>query len=509
MSSLGEDDLEGVRPEDPLGRVWCGLEHRHRAVLELRNTGHTLEQVGTRLGVTRERARQLQQKAEEAMLTGVDALLPHLREQVLAAVGVEAAVPGDVLERKLHTRVTVALEALFGGLGLARPRTWAGELQGCWTRRQGALDILLRELAAQAPFPSVALDEWIPAMGLMDTLPVRELLSCQQSPLMYSVAGGWVRRSRARTDAAFLWLSRQAEPPTSDTIAVALEWPSRRSVRRSLGRDPRFSQLRPEGIWVVGAAATRDGTRSYRSAVEALEDVLLERGPLSFDGLVEQTMARYPVGKPWISECLSSRRVGRTREGLYDLVERGAVAVEDGEPRRPDSVTEEPDDTIVIRLCVDSELLRGNAVPVSRWVTWRLGLRQSPSDQHFELNELDGEVVLRRRTGASALSSLRAAAHSLGLDPGCQMVVLLRPQQKTADIHQGCTVARGPAGPAEAGDLALSAAGRDVSGSILGYVRTPTRDRDASGEGAGRSRSLASERRLEAAVGVELRAPNA
>ncbi len=189
-------------------------------------------------------------------------------------------------------------------------------------------------------------------------------------------------------------------------------------------------------------------TWAYRSAVEALEDVLRERGPLSLDVLVEQTIARYPVRKSWIKECLSSGRVGHTREGLYDLIERGAVAVEDGEPRQPDSVAEAPDGTFDVRLRVDPGLLRGDAVRVSRWLTWRLGLRQTPSSQRFDLHGLEGgrEVVLHRRTGASALSSLRAAAHSLDVVAGCEIVVRLRPQLGTADIRHSCDLPRCPRG---------------------------------------------------------------
>ena len=451
MRNLRREDLGVVRPEgDSLGVVWYGLEHRHRTVLELRSAGHTLAHVGDRFGVTRERARQIEQSAEAALRAGVDAQLPHFREEVLAAIGAQAAVSVDVLGRTLRVRSTVALEALLGALEVERPQIWAGELAGWWTRSPGALDLLLRELAAQAPFPSVELRERVVAMGLADSLPVAELLSCEQSPLMYSAAGGggWVRRSSVRTDTAFLWLVGRTELPTSGAIAVALGWPSNRSVRQALGRDHRFLQLRPEGTWVVRGVATREGTWAYRSAVEALEDVLRERGPLSLDVLVEQTMARYPVRKSWIKECLSSGRVGHTREGLYDLVERGAVAVEDGEPRQPESVAEAPDGTIDVRLRVDPRLLRGDAVRVSRWLTWRLGLRQTPSSQRFDLQGLEGEreVVLHRRAGASALSSLRAAAHSLDVVAGCEIVVQLRPKLGTADIRHSCDLPRCPRG---------------------------------------------------------------
>ncbi len=150
----------------------------------------------------------------------------------------------------------------------------------------------------------------------------------------------------------------------------------------------------------------------------------------------------------WSSVRSASSNGGPHSRRPFDLVERGAVAVEDGEPRQPDNVAEAPDGTIDVRLRVDPGLLRGDAARVSRWLTWRLGLRQTPSSQRFDLHGLEGgrEVVLHRRTGASALSSLRAAAHSLDVIAGCEIVVQLRPQLGTADIRHSCDLPRCPRG---------------------------------------------------------------
>ena len=432
--------------EDRLGTAWQEINQRDRTVLELRAAGETLEQVGARLGVTRERVRQLKLKAESALIEAAESQFPHLREDLLKAVGDEAAVPDRILLRTVGTRSTVALSALLRGLGFMNPRTWAGELEGWWTQRQGVLDVHLRDIAAHAPFPSKELQERATAAGLAADLPLPELFSCAQSPVMPGPTGGWVRRSTKVPDAALLWLATEKEPRSSGEIAEAIGWASQRALREALRRDDRFVQRRPEGAWVLPHWKAVDKAWSYRSAFDALVDVLHERGPLTFDELAQETMRRYPVSRSWITQCLSSHRVGRTETGLYDLVERGALPIEDGEPRRPDNIVELHDSTIFMRLRVDSELLRGSSVAVSRWLTWRLGLNQPSTETHFQLRDGTGEVVVRRNIGSSTVSSLRAAAQWLGLVPGCHIFVALRPQQLTADARHGCTGRRCPAG---------------------------------------------------------------
>ncbi len=450
MGHLETEVAERDHHEDRIRSAWQQLGQRYRTVLELRIAGETLEQVGASLGVTRERVRQVQLRAESAFLEAVEAQLPELGEELLATVGAEAAVPDHTLQetfRTTSTTSTTASIALLRGLGIVRPRTWAGDLEGWWTRRQNALDVQLRNLAAQAPFSAAKLHERAKSVGLPEDLPFQELFTCRQSPLMPGPAAGWVRRSTKGTDAAFLWLANENHPRSSDKIAEAAGWPSKRSLHEALRRDGRFAQLRPMGTWVLSEWETFGDRRQYSSAFEALVEVLRERGPLTFDQLAEETIGRYPVSRSWINECLSSKRVGRTEEGMYDLVERGALASEDREPRKPDNIVESPSgQMIAVRLRVGSELLRGSSVTVSKWLTWRLGLRQVPSEKHFALRELAGDVVLRRTTGTLAVSSLRAAAQSLGLKSGCQIVVVLRPEHDTADIRHGCIVAQCPSG---------------------------------------------------------------
>lgn len=438
---------EGRYHDDRLERTWRGLSERDRSLLGWRVDGETLAQVGVRLGVTRERVRQLQVKAESDLLEGSGTGPSSPRNKVAALVGQCAAVPDQLLQQTLRTEATVALAAFMVALGFVRPRTWAGELIGWWSDAVGALDCPMRELAAQAPFDATELDERAEAAGLPADLPLHGLFSCAQSPVTLSPVGGWIRRFAQGRDSAFLWLRAQGEPRTCDEIAEAIGWPSLRGLRESLRRDERFTQLRPEGSWALSCWATTRGRVQYSSAVDAVVGVLRELGPLTRNQLAAETMARHPVSSRWVRQSLLNGQVGRTENGMYDLVERGAAAIEERAPARPTNMVESPDGLeMTIRLRVDADLLRGSGIPVSRWLTWRLGLHDVPSHRHFAINWHGGDLVLRRGTGTSAVSSLRAVAQSLGLVSGCDLVVLIRPEQATAEIRHGCTGTQCPAG---------------------------------------------------------------
>jgi hypothetical protein len=443
-------DVEDWHPrhrEDHLGRAWLGLSERDRSLLGWRAAGETLAQVGVRLAVTRERVRQLQVQAESTLLETFGADVASLRQEVAAVVGQHAAVPEPLIQQTLGTRATAALTPLLSALGFVTPQTWAGELTGWWSDTAEAVDASLRKLAAQAPF-ATDLHEQAARMGLPAGLPLQELFVSKRSPLVPAPAliGGWTRRSAKGRDSAFLWLNGQGEPRSSEAIAEAIGWPSLRGLRESLRRDQRFTQLRPEGSWALSSWTTTKDRAQYRSTDEAVAAILRERGPLTGNQLIAETIARHPVSARWIRLSLSNSQVGRTEDGRYDLVERGATGIEERAPTRPTNMVESLDgQTLTIRLRVTPDVLRGSGIPVSRWLTWRVGLREVPSQRNFVLSEHGGDVVLRRVTGASAISSLRAVARSLGLVSGCHMLIVIRAQQGTAEIRHGCTGGTCPA----------------------------------------------------------------
>ena len=421
---------------DPVMAAWETLAPRDRAVLELRLSGATLDQAGVTIGVTRERVRQIQLRGEKALLSALDKYLPDLRAELHRLLDNHAAVAEGDVYAALGIAPSMPMSAVLRAVGVARPRTWTGDLAGWWTLRPGALDVQLRDLAAQAPFADGELAQRAAEIGIPQGLPLRELLTDERSPLTPGPAGGWIRHSRAGADAAYLWLKDQAEPRSAAEVAGAVGG-HERALRETMRRDARFAQRRPEGTWVLSEWKSNTTIRHYANAVDAVVEVLEELGPLTLERLTAEAIQRYPVSAWRITQCLSSNQIGLTQDCRYDLTERGAIPIEESEPRKPDNMAESGS-VVAVRLPVTHDVMRGSGIGVNRWLTWRLGLRHAPSERSFELSELTGSITVRRRISTSSISSLRSAAVALGVVEGCQLIIVFRTEQDTADVRHAC-----------------------------------------------------------------------
>src|SRR5262249_23291699 len=150
--------------------------------------------VGSTIGVTRARVGQIQNRAEGALRSALNRyLLPEVRAELTRILDDHPAIADNEVRTSLGTASGSPMAVALRVLGVARPRSWAGDLTGWWTRRPGALDVRLRDLAAQAPFTDDELDERAEALGLRSDLPLRELLTAEGSPIRRGPAGGWVR----------------------------------------------------------------------------------------------------------------------------------------------------------------------------------------------------------------------------------------------------------------------------------------------------------------------------
>jgi hypothetical protein len=437
MTSQTEGNFNG--PKDWLLDAWFSmLTDRHRTVLTRRLAGDTLADIGLGLNVSREYARQLQQKAERVLLKAQAISQPDLLHQLTMALGDSPAVPDLNVAPLVTTQATIAKDMLLRALGLARPRSWAGDLTGWWTRHPGILDTRLRDLAAAAPFSHSELEVAAEGAGLPKGLPLTDLLDHQVSPLLLH-AYGWVRRGREGRDAAFLWLTAQSEPRTGAEIAHAVGW-SEKALREAMRRDEAFDQVRPEGTWALADWRVAGAGSKYNSAVDVVVEVLQEFGPLPLDRLTAETIQRYPVTAWRVKQCLSSNLIGLNAAGLYDLVERGARPIEDPEPRQPDNIkVSDAGGLIGVALTVDGDVLRGSGIGVNRWLTWYLGLRHAPSERHFPYDEFPGVLTVRRGTSSSQLSSLRVPVLALNLSLGCRIAVLIRTKPDSAGLRHICS----------------------------------------------------------------------
>lgn len=429
----------GIAQERPshdwLLEGWLALPNRHREVLSRRQTGETLESIARDLKLSRERVRQVQRKAQDALLAAQQAAEPHLATAMRDTVGDAPAVPTDqILPAFASSAPVCAVSALLGRFDVRHPVTWAGDLSEYWTQDANQFNALLERMAALAPMTHEEAEQASRDLGLADA-PWSTLLEHPKSKLANHELG-WIRRARSGRDVAFLWLREKGEPHAVADIAQATGT-SEHAIRETMRRDATFAQVRPEGTWALADWRVPGSDNRYTSAVDVIVEVLRDLGPQDFEHLRVETQRRYPVSSWRITQCLSSNLIGLNDVGLYDLTERGALPVEDSEPKKPEHI-QVHGNVVGIELTVDTELLRGSGIPVHRWLTWYLGLRSAPAARYFELVDDQGTITVKRATSGSQLSSLRALAQHEGLVAGCKLAVLLRTDVDTATYRHTC-----------------------------------------------------------------------
>ncbi|WP_424922528.1 RNA polymerase subunit sigma-70 [Streptomyces sp. wa53] len=420
--------------------IWnSGLDDRERDMLTRRHAGEPLEPIGRSHGVSRERARQVMVVAEERVLSMADLLGGEWREEIAARCSSQGFVSeGSLADEWKDEPSGVMRSILLRGIGFHECRTWAGTVAGLWASNEAALEPYMRELIARAPFRNGELRELASAQGIPDSVLLESILTHPRSPLTRGPAGAWVRRRAKGRDAAYLWLSDEGEPRRADTISVAIGGKGERAVAEALRRDDRFRLLRPEGIWALNEWSLPQAG-SHINALDAMLDVLGEHGPLNRSELFALTARSYPVSAARLQQCLISDRIGMTSDGRIDLVERGAVPMEEKEPQRPSHmVTDGTGQVVGVRLRVDREILRGSGVIVNPWLTWHLGLRLAPMSRNFTMDDDSGVLIIRRNTSAAQLSSIRTQVVAAGMVQGCEVAVVLRLDLSTASIRHAC-----------------------------------------------------------------------
>ncbi|GLV87085.1 hypothetical protein Slala03_67740 [Streptomyces lavendulae subsp. lavendulae] len=423
--------------------VWEQVfDERDRAVVAGRSEGRTLDEVGAALGLSRERARQIQNGARKRLAGAADILQDGWREAV-RATGAGPATPRGTFAAALEVVDHVLLDELLTAAGLDVPRTWAGPLRGWWSADPGALGVALRRLVEAAPFRSddLALEAF--AAGLPAGLPLTWLLSHSESRLVLSPDGHWVRRKARGRDAAYLWLLESGRPCRADDLLATMAATTVAAVREALRRDVRFRQIRPEGTWAL-TEWTHLRASPHSTAVAAMVAVVTESGPLPLSRLFARVAELYPVTQWRLKQCLLSDQLGETPDGLVDLVSRGAHPFEEEEPTRPNAMAIEGE-VLGVRIPVNRDILRGSGVNVHTWLTWQLGLRRAPMSRAFTTLGDHSPLVVRRGTSGAQLSSLRRHALELGVTDGCVLAVLLRLDDDTARVGHGCAPETCPA----------------------------------------------------------------
>jgi hypothetical protein len=430
-------DRSLVRSSHWLENVWdFDLTPRDIVVLNGRQQGRTLDDIGRQIGTTRERVRQLESLAQSLLLLAAQAAVPDLLASLDDRFEQQAWIFDDDLSVLLSVdEVDDAVRALARALRLKTPEVWGLPLSGLWTRDPDEVQRRFDRLAKLAPFDEDELGDICKDIGLDSGVPISSVLLAPGSKLVAS-PWGWVRRGRLGRDTAFLFLQAEGEPRTVEDIAAAAgiaEHAMRETMRRNADA---FAQVRPELTWGLADWRVPGVEKRYASALDVVIEVLREVGPMSLKDLREETQRRYPVSSARVSQCLISDQIGLTTGGLLDLTERGAVQALEPEPRKPASMTASGE-TIGVELLVDRDVLRGSGVIVHRWLAWQLGLRSAPSARFFTLDG-ENELAVRRSTSSVQLSSLRSIVLEMGLEAGCSLVVLLETSNSSAKVRHVC-----------------------------------------------------------------------
>ena len=417
----------------------------------------TLAAVGERLGITRERVRQIQERAAADLLRISEEETPGLlvRWQGLldGRAASEEELLGHVGDGEDERLERVLGRELLRRMGARTPLSFDGRLAGWWSLDERTLIDELLAIVDRLPFEVGFLPT---VVGKTPEGPYVELLMGKGSPARFlETAGAWVRRRAAYRDGAYVLLLHHGDPTVISAIAEALGT-SANALGESLRRDERFIQLRPSGAWALSSWSSDN--RTFGSTLEAAISVLDESGPLEYAEYERRVVERYPVSSAAVKQTLASNRVGRWDDGRIDLVERGAPSVETSAPRRPPEISvDEQRGTLTFTVEVDHNVLRGSGIPVTPYVTWWSGLSTAPSSREFRTT--DGYVIhVRRNVGGSAISALRDIAIALGAVEGCRLRLDLQAESGSASVSLACTD--------HVHDAGTDAAGPGVGGTI-------------------------------------------
>ena len=112
------------KPAEWLDAAWHALGEQRRLILTRRLAGDTLETIARHLGVSRERVRQVQKSAGDALLVAQRRDAPDLPEQLETELRDDAAVSDERITMIAPARADAARDVLLIRLGLNRPVTW-------------------------------------------------------------------------------------------------------------------------------------------------------------------------------------------------------------------------------------------------------------------------------------------------------------------------------------------------------------------------------------------------
>jgi hypothetical protein len=360
---------------EQLGVHLAALDDRQRMIFLGRHVGGrrvTLDQLGERLGVTRERVRQIELRVREATSSWLErdeglafrAAAVRSRIGVLSHVELLASVPGllDPVDDDGTTALAVldAVDDGFEGdgdwfavpsLGGARSETEVRFADLADQHGGASHSDVLASFAEWTALSEKRVVEWMTALGHV------------------RIGDVWARTRRASIgDLTVALLSVEGAPRSIEWIEAAFEGEREpRSIRNALANDDRLIRV-GRGDWGL----VEWGGEVYTSIKDAIAaEVERSDGAVALDALLEDLPERlsvaassvrgYAAGWPFV-----------TRAGVVRFAERRAAV------RKRPGLTKNlyflDDERVAFRLEVTAEHLRGSGTVLSSGVALALGL---------------------------------------------------------------------------------------------------------------------------------------
>ena len=281
-------------------RLGAKVAPRLLAALDFR-LDQTLASVGHRFGVTRERARQLEQKGRAQIEPLVVAWAEAFQLEWAAQLGSLAVSEEELFGALRDPAIDTDSQNRLGRLALitlfptaAHPSTFRGaEVEGWWTLDRLALPRALRSMTKSCPLNDEEFDALLTRLNVPQALPAGSILQAQGGPVRYYPAvGAWVRARASHRDAA-VWMLQEAGQPLAPADLANRLGLNAKALNANLARDRRVRQLRPTGLWtLLDWTSAQDDAEAFASTIDAVVAVLFEHGPLRRKALRQNLWAK-------------------------------------------------------------------------------------------------------------------------------------------------------------------------------------------------------------------------
>ena len=444
---VGDEIARRFDPTVAARDLLSGFDDRDQTILLLRTLSMeplTLDDVGVQFKLSRERIRQLQDRAEGSLSALVHrpefGVLQSRAAEVRLAAGV--LCPRDALPVPLLALEEIAPEdehrAALVIAYLAGPYRFDAD----WLRLDEikSIDRFLQQAVAEPLADGLAsLPTALDALSAAGVSEPNLLAALAAVPKTRLVGDTVVRWDGGVGDKAEMVLRLRGRPASAEEISADI--PNQHalsSLKNALGDDPRFSRV-GKASWALKAW----GGEEYPGLVPAMRDALTESGSRNVGELADELAEKFGVSRNSVV-ILSGTSPLFVTEGPLVRLRRDDEAYVPDEPLELTRGCFVVDGAWAWRTPVHYDLLRGSGLAIPEPFAVHLGLRPG---QKGSLRSPIKSIALTWPSQNPSVGSLRLVAETLGAREG-DFIFVRRPDPASLDfvvVPQAETEADDPA----------------------------------------------------------------